>query len=155
VVVVVVFWLMTPSSDVIGYRHFGGPCCVHLCPVLASRSWGKSRKKNLSQPPAGGQLTIPPQCSVTNQAVIIIFILSIWFSDVQLSLVSTSENVIGKCLLNLFPDVTMQVTVYRFMSSTAKAEKGNNAQQFCAQWTPLWHRRLCCVKEPWQKRHGT
>jgi len=26
----VVFWIMTPCSDVVGYRRFGGPCCLHL-----------------------------------------------------------------------------------------------------------------------------
>jgi hypothetical protein len=25
---VVVFWDVTPCSDVVGYRHFGGPCCL-------------------------------------------------------------------------------------------------------------------------------
>jgi hypothetical protein len=25
-----VFWDVTPWSDVIGYQHFGGPCCLHL-----------------------------------------------------------------------------------------------------------------------------
>jgi hypothetical protein len=27
---VVVFWVMTPCSDVVGYHRFGGPCCLHL-----------------------------------------------------------------------------------------------------------------------------
>jgi len=27
---VVVFWVMTPCSDVIGYQCSGGPCCLHL-----------------------------------------------------------------------------------------------------------------------------
>jgi hypothetical protein len=27
---VVVFWVMTPCSDVVGYQRFGGPCCLHL-----------------------------------------------------------------------------------------------------------------------------
>jgi hypothetical protein len=26
---VVVFWVVTPCSDVIGYQRFGGPCCLH------------------------------------------------------------------------------------------------------------------------------
>jgi hypothetical protein len=26
----VVFWVMTPCSDVVGYLSFGGPCCLHL-----------------------------------------------------------------------------------------------------------------------------
>jgi hypothetical protein len=25
-----VFWVMTPSSDVVGYQRFWGPCCLHL-----------------------------------------------------------------------------------------------------------------------------
>jgi hypothetical protein len=25
-----VFWVMTPCSDVVGYQHFRGPCCLHL-----------------------------------------------------------------------------------------------------------------------------
>jgi len=27
---VAVFWVMTPCSDVVGYRRFGGPCCLRL-----------------------------------------------------------------------------------------------------------------------------
>jgi hypothetical protein len=27
---VVVFGVVTPCSDVVGYQRFGGPCCVHL-----------------------------------------------------------------------------------------------------------------------------
>jgi len=27
---VVVFWVMTPCSDVVGYESFGGPCSFHL-----------------------------------------------------------------------------------------------------------------------------
>jgi hypothetical protein len=27
---VVVFWVATPCSDVVGYRRFEGHCCVHL-----------------------------------------------------------------------------------------------------------------------------
>jgi hypothetical protein len=27
---VAVFWVMTPCSDVVGYRRFGGPYCLHL-----------------------------------------------------------------------------------------------------------------------------
>jgi hypothetical protein len=27
---VVVFWLMTQCSVVVGYQRFGGPCCLHL-----------------------------------------------------------------------------------------------------------------------------
>jgi hypothetical protein len=27
---VVVFWVMTLCSDVVGYQFFGGPCCLHL-----------------------------------------------------------------------------------------------------------------------------
>jgi hypothetical protein len=23
-------WVMTSYSDVVGYQHFGGPCCLHL-----------------------------------------------------------------------------------------------------------------------------
>jgi len=30
---VTVFWAVTLSSDVVGYQHFRGPCCLHL--------WGK------------------------------------------------------------------------------------------------------------------
>jgi hypothetical protein len=26
-----VFWVVTPCSVVVGYRRFGGPCCIHLC----------------------------------------------------------------------------------------------------------------------------
>jgi hypothetical protein len=26
----VVFWVMTPCSDVVGHQRFGGPCCLHL-----------------------------------------------------------------------------------------------------------------------------
>jgi hypothetical protein len=26
----VVFWVMTPCSDVVGDQHFRGPCCLHL-----------------------------------------------------------------------------------------------------------------------------
>jgi hypothetical protein len=25
-----VFWVVTPKSVVVGYQHFGGPCCLHL-----------------------------------------------------------------------------------------------------------------------------
>jgi hypothetical protein len=25
-----VFWVVTPSSVVVGYQRFGGPCCLHL-----------------------------------------------------------------------------------------------------------------------------
>jgi hypothetical protein len=25
-----VFWIVTPCSVVVGYRRFGGPCCLHL-----------------------------------------------------------------------------------------------------------------------------
>jgi hypothetical protein len=28
--VVIVFWDVTPYSDVLGYRRFGGPCSLHL-----------------------------------------------------------------------------------------------------------------------------
>jgi len=28
---VAVFWIVTCRSDVVGYQHFGGPCCLHLC----------------------------------------------------------------------------------------------------------------------------
>jgi hypothetical protein len=24
-----IFWAVTPSNDVIGYHHIGGPCCLH------------------------------------------------------------------------------------------------------------------------------
>jgi hypothetical protein len=24
------FWVVMPCSDVVGYQHFGGPCCLHL-----------------------------------------------------------------------------------------------------------------------------
>jgi len=24
----VVFWILIPCSDVVGYQHFGGPCCM-------------------------------------------------------------------------------------------------------------------------------
>jgi hypothetical protein len=27
---VVVFWVLTPFSDVVGYQRFGRPCCLHL-----------------------------------------------------------------------------------------------------------------------------
>jgi len=27
---VTVFWITTPRSYVVGYRRFGGPCCLHL-----------------------------------------------------------------------------------------------------------------------------
>jgi hypothetical protein len=27
---VMVFWVMTPCSDVVGCQHFGGPCHLHL-----------------------------------------------------------------------------------------------------------------------------
>jgi hypothetical protein len=27
---VVVFWVVTPSINVVGYQSFGGPCCLHL-----------------------------------------------------------------------------------------------------------------------------
>jgi hypothetical protein len=27
---VVVFWIMTPCSVMVGYQHFGGPSCFHL-----------------------------------------------------------------------------------------------------------------------------
>jgi len=27
---IVVFWVVMPCSDVVGYRRFGGPCCLHL-----------------------------------------------------------------------------------------------------------------------------
>jgi hypothetical protein len=26
---VAVFWIVTPCSDVVGYRRFGEPCCLH------------------------------------------------------------------------------------------------------------------------------
>jgi hypothetical protein len=26
----VVFWVVMPCSDVVGYQCFGGPCCLHL-----------------------------------------------------------------------------------------------------------------------------
>jgi hypothetical protein len=26
----VVFWIMTPCGDAVGYQHFGGPSCLHL-----------------------------------------------------------------------------------------------------------------------------
>jgi hypothetical protein len=25
-----VFWVVTPCSDAVGYQRFGGPCCLHL-----------------------------------------------------------------------------------------------------------------------------
>jgi len=25
-----VFWVMTPCSDVVGYQNFGGSCCLHI-----------------------------------------------------------------------------------------------------------------------------
>jgi hypothetical protein len=25
-----VFWVVTPCSDLVGYRGFGGPCCLHV-----------------------------------------------------------------------------------------------------------------------------
>jgi hypothetical protein len=25
-----VFWVVTPCNVVVGYHHFGGPCCLHL-----------------------------------------------------------------------------------------------------------------------------
>jgi len=24
------FWLVTPRGNMVGYQHFGGPCCPHL-----------------------------------------------------------------------------------------------------------------------------
>jgi hypothetical protein len=29
---VVVSWILTPSSDTVGYQHFGEPSCYHLHP---------------------------------------------------------------------------------------------------------------------------
>jgi len=26
---VMVFWVVTPCSDVVGFQRFGGPCCLH------------------------------------------------------------------------------------------------------------------------------
>jgi len=26
----IVFWVVTPCSDVVGYQRYGGPCCLHL-----------------------------------------------------------------------------------------------------------------------------
>jgi len=28
----VIFWLVVPCSDVVGYQHFGGLCCLRLHP---------------------------------------------------------------------------------------------------------------------------
>jgi hypothetical protein len=27
---VMIFWVVTPCSDVVGCQRFGGPCCLHL-----------------------------------------------------------------------------------------------------------------------------
>jgi len=27
---IVVFWIVTPCSDMVGYQQFGGPCCFHF-----------------------------------------------------------------------------------------------------------------------------
>jgi len=34
---VAVLWVMTPSSDVVGYQRFGEPCCLHLQSDEATR----------------------------------------------------------------------------------------------------------------------
>jgi len=32
----VVFWVVTPCNDVVGYQRFGGSCCLHLHPKAGS-----------------------------------------------------------------------------------------------------------------------
>jgi hypothetical protein len=27
---IVIFWVVTPCSNMVGYQRFGGPCCFHL-----------------------------------------------------------------------------------------------------------------------------
>jgi hypothetical protein len=39
---VVVFWVVTPYNDTVGYQHFGWSCCLHLqvnCMVSEPRRW--------------------------------------------------------------------------------------------------------------------
>jgi len=37
---IAVFWVLTPCSDVVGYQHFGGPCCSHLqSKVVVKAAW--------------------------------------------------------------------------------------------------------------------
>jgi len=38
-----IFWVVTPRSIVVGYRRFGGPCCLHPTTTLG----GATTQKNL------------------------------------------------------------------------------------------------------------
>jgi len=40
---VVVFWIMTPHSEVVGYQHFWGPCCLHIHFILKWRQHGPQK----------------------------------------------------------------------------------------------------------------
>jgi hypothetical protein len=41
---VIVFWVGTPCSDVIGYLRFGEPCCLHLQGEVTSLKGAKTLK---------------------------------------------------------------------------------------------------------------
>jgi hypothetical protein len=44
---VMVFWILMPSSDVVGYRHFGGSCYLYVQGALHSEDGGRMVLQNI------------------------------------------------------------------------------------------------------------
>jgi len=41
---VAVFWVMTPCNVALGYRRFGGPCCLHFTSLSRLRQQDPSKR---------------------------------------------------------------------------------------------------------------
>jgi hypothetical protein len=45
------FWVVTPCSVAIGYRRFGGPCCVHIQAADEEITQAQPRRPHLESSP--------------------------------------------------------------------------------------------------------
>jgi len=60
-----VFWVVTPRSDVVGYRRLGGPCCLKLESIysLNNSSFRIFRNKSANKTPTSNYCSIQEAAS--------------------------------------------------------------------------------------------